>query len=352
MKRAILSVAGSGKTTLLVNTLSLDKRSLLLTYTDNNADNLRQSVVEKFGFIPDGVLVSTWFSFVLNFLIKPFVIEQCQHRITRLVFAKDSIPRYLKELSRFMPEEDSVYHSRAFEFVQQYIGGNRILSRICKFFDEVLVDEVQDYAGYDFDFIELLGQSDIDVTIVGDFFQHTFDTSRDGAKDKTLHDDFSVYKKRLGKYYKLDECTLSKSYRCTAEVSLFIKEKLGIAIESHHSHKDENGPVLIADKTEIETIMLNPSCKKLFYQKYYDYRCDGGNWGDCKGLSYENVCVVLNPTTLKCFLTDNLSGLSPKTRNKFYVACTRTKGNLCFIKESDIVSYKKGNGAAPDRRNA
>lgn len=341
MKNVILSVAGSGKTTLLVNTLSLDKRSLLLTYTDNNAENLRMSVIAKFGFIPEGVMISTWFSFVLNFLIKPFVIDQCPCRIEKLFFPKEPPPVYLKGLSRYVTVDGGIYHSRAYDFVQKYVGTSRILSRIRRFFDEVLIDEVQDFAGYDFDFIELLGQADIDVMIVGDFFQHTYDTSRDGAKNQTLHDDFHTYRKRLSKYYKLDEAALSKSYRCSKAVCLFVKEKMGIVIESHHDDDGDNYPVLINDKAEIKRIMAEPSCRKLFYQKYYDYHCSGGNWGDCKGLSYSNVCVVLNPNTLKYFLADCLANLPPKTRNKFYVACTRTRGRLCFIKESDIVEYKK-----------
>lgn len=39
-KRVIFAVAGSGKTTYIVNELSLEKRSLILTYTDGNYDNI------------------------------------------------------------------------------------------------------------------------------------------------------------------------------------------------------------------------------------------------------------------------------------------------------------------------
>ena len=37
----------------------------------------------------------------------------------------------------------------------------------------------------------------------------------------------------------------------------------------------------------------------------------------------------------------NVNALSIETRNKLYVACTRTKGNLYFIKNSDFKKIKK-----------
>lgn len=48
--------------------------------------------------------------------------------------------------------------------------------------------------------------------------------------------------------------------------------------------------------------------------------------GDSKGSEYDNVCVVLNPTSYKLFAADLLNELSSQTKSKFYVACTRTRG--------------------------
>ena len=48
-KRVIFAVAGSGKTTYIVNELSLEKRSLILTYTDGNYDNISRKILAKFG---------------------------------------------------------------------------------------------------------------------------------------------------------------------------------------------------------------------------------------------------------------------------------------------------------------
>ena len=83
--------------------------------------------------------------------------------------------------------------------------------------------------------------------------------------------------------------------------------------------------------------------KKLFYQKSYEYPCNAKNWGDSKGSEYESVCVVINNTTYKAYQKNNLSSLVPQTLSKFYVACTRTKGNLYFIEEKKVKNYYKDN---------
>ena len=60
-----------------------------------------------------------------------------------------------------------------------------------------------------------------------------------------------------------------------------------------------------------------------------------------KGSEYDNVCVVLNPTSYKLFAADRLNELSSQTKSKFYVACTRTRGNLYFVNQSDLEKYRK-----------
>lgn len=70
-KRVIFAVAGSGKTTYIVNELSLEKRSLILTYTDGNYDNISRKILAKFGGRwPNSVTLMTYFSFLYNFCYK------------------------------------------------------------------------------------------------------------------------------------------------------------------------------------------------------------------------------------------------------------------------------------------
>ena len=63
-KCLMLAVAGSGKTTFLINLLNTDDRFLLVTYTRNNHEHLRRSVIKKFGYIPEKIKVLTFFQFL------------------------------------------------------------------------------------------------------------------------------------------------------------------------------------------------------------------------------------------------------------------------------------------------
>lgn len=57
-----------------------------------------------------------------------------------------------------------------------------ICTRLARYFDELLVDEVQDFAGHDFNFLLELCAADVSVVLAGDFYQHTFDTSRNATR--------------------------------------------------------------------------------------------------------------------------------------------------------------------------
>ena len=64
-------------------------------------------------------------------------------------------------------------------------------------------------------------------------------------------------------------------------------------------------------------------------------------FGNNKGYEYDNICVVLNPTSYNLFAVNRLNELSSQTKSKFYVTCTRTRGNLYFVNQKDIIDYKK-----------
>ena len=72
-KQVIFAVAGSGKTTHIINALNLDKRFLLITYTNNNVRNLRTGILKKFGYFPDNIKLYSYYSFLYGFCYKPFL---------------------------------------------------------------------------------------------------------------------------------------------------------------------------------------------------------------------------------------------------------------------------------------
>lgn len=203
------------------------------------------------------------------------------------------------------------------------------------------IDEVQDFAASDFNLLCELPKANIEILCVGDFFQHTFKTSFDGTTRKNLHDEYEKYYQELQKAgYTIDRDTLSHSYRCSPTVCQFISDKIGIEIMSHRT--DEINIELIENSEQIKMLMENDSIIKLFYQNSYTYHGRTDNWGNTKGLDdFNDVCVVLNKTTYKAYVEEDLSNLKPLTKCKLYVACTRAKGNIYFISETELVNYKK-----------
>lgn len=72
-KRVVLAVAGSGKTQHIIDKLDINSRALIVTYTVNNTTNLKKRILNKFGVMPKGVRVYTYFSFLISFCVRPIV---------------------------------------------------------------------------------------------------------------------------------------------------------------------------------------------------------------------------------------------------------------------------------------
>jgi len=342
-KKLILAVAGSGKTRSIINELSLDKRTLIITYTNNNYENLNERVIEKFGEIPENISIYTYFSFLYSFCYLPCTYYLVGSRSINYNNEQQSFAR------KGVTSKDTLYY-------QDYSGnllGNRlalllgnfsleeILSRIDRFYDALIIDEVQDFAAHDFNFIKSLSACKTNILYVGDFYQHTYDTSRDGNTRKNLFENgYDAYKEAFGDAFEIDDTTLSTSYRCSSSVCGYVTANLGINI---YSHDDRESTIsIVEDEAEIKRIAEDDNIAKLFYQSHLDYQCASMNWGASKGIDkFQDICVVLNPTTWPMVKTGNFSRINKSTKNKLYVAITRARGNVYFVQQARLSDYRK-----------
>ena len=215
-----------------------------------------------------------------------------------------------------------------------------INNRIEKYFDVFHIDEIQDFGGYDFDFLISFSKLNISLNWVGDFYQHTYDTSRDANKNKPLHSTLEGYLKRFSDVgIGIDQKTLLKSWRCSKSITDFISKNLGINIETHK--KEDSEVRYIDDQKELDIIVQDDSIIKLFYQSHNNYNCYSSNWGKLKGADYfQDVCVVLNKTSHALYEKSNLIESASLTKNKLYVACSRANGNLFLVPETLLGKYK------------
>ncbi len=327
-KTVIFAVAGSGKTTHIINQLTLEKRALIITYTNNNYDNLRRKIIGKWGYFPATIKLVNYYSFLYSFCYRPFLASK---HSTKGINWKSNTNFFARGDRRYIDNFGRLYSNRIAKFVVENNILQDIIPRFSKYFDVLYIDEVQDFAGHDFNFLRDISQTDIDMLFVGDFYQHTFDTSRDGKVNNSLHDDFRKY---LGTFreagFAIDSATLSKSYRCSPTLCQFISDQIGIEIQSHRT--DSTLITFVNNTAEAQDIFNDNQIVKLFYQEHYKYGCFSKNWGDCKGEDqYNNVCVILNKTVLESYNSGRLKTLVPQTRNKFYVACSRARQNLYFV---------------------
>lgn len=338
-KKLVLAVAGSGKTTEIVNRVHNNDRTIIITYTDSNYENIKFKLIKKFGEIPSSIRIYTYFNFLYHFCFLPFkqnlYVKGIDYTpINNRYLSSDNLNYYMNMKSRKM------YHSRLAKFCGEKLIAE-VNNRLEKYFDNIYIDEVQDFSGHDFNFLLNIINNGCSCLIVGDFYQHTYDTSRDGSVNKNLYNDFDTYVNKFKNKVPnliIDQTNFIKSKRCSREVCEFITNKLGIKIESYDNHFSVVQE--INEKNQIDDIIKNDKVAKLFYQNSKKYNIKNvDNWGNSKGITYENVCVVLNPNSFELYRKDSLENLSPTTRNKLYVACSRPVGDLYIINEQRLANY-------------
>ncbi len=343
-KRIIQAVAGSGKTTYILEQLSTEKRSLIITYTNDNYRNLESGIRAKFnGCVPPNITLLTYFTFLNSFCYKPYLGYKWRTR----GFYYDQPPVWTSRKKQdgsvrahYVSVGNLLFHNRAAKLLLKTDTGQKIVERINKYFDALFVDEVQDFAANDFNLLISLSNADVSMLFVGDVSQHTFDTSRDGSTRRSLHDNYDKYFSELETNgFKFDPDTLTKSYRCSPSICSFVSDNLGLNIQSHR--EDDTEVLFIDDQEKAIELFSDNSIVKLFYSEQAKYDCFSNNWSKSKGINhYQDVCVVLNKATYQLYKKSELIKLASKSKNGFYVACTRARGNLYLVPDDRYKLFK------------
>lgn len=339
-KRLILAVAGSGKTSLIINSLSLNTKALVLTYTENNCNNIKERVINKFGHIPRNIVIQTYFTFLYSICYKPFL----DYKFKANGINWNPPPPHTLKLNRnnrlfYIDKLDRLYSNRIAKLITDQALDD-VKGRIRKYFNQLYIDEVQDFAGHDFNLLKCICDTNIDIVLVGDFYQHTFDTSRDGNVNVNLHCNYERYITHFSDInFMIDITSLSHTHRCSKSICNFITNNLGIKIESNKL--TDNPITYITDNDEIDIIFNNNNIVKLFFKEHNRYPCYSNNWGKSKGLdNYTDVCVVLNKSMENAYNKNDFSQIPSSSINKFYVACTRANQNIYLISESNLKKFK------------
>ncbi len=150
-KELVLAVAGSGKTTKLLEAVSREKRSLILTYTNENLRSLEEGINRKFGCIPNNITLASYFSFLYSFCFRPFFSYELRDR--GFLWEVPGVFPPKNNLRHYMTERKYLYGNRAAKYIQENGGVPKVVDRLESYFDELLVDEIQDFAANDFNLL-------------------------------------------------------------------------------------------------------------------------------------------------------------------------------------------------------
>lgn len=359
-KHVVLAVAGAGKTYYLCHKLNPDIRNLILAYTHENIHNIRKELIDAFGHVPDRTRISTFDAFVYNEIILPYEssIREFFNRsdfkslgITTIDPPEQSLyingkrfsnKQYIKQeyLEHYITKYNQYYCNRLSKLALRIqINKKPLIERIAErlnlFYDAILIDEFQDFREHDFDLIFNLSSKLNQITLVGDYYQHSVSAINNSGKPFKKGNSYISYDEFLKSLveagYLVDTDTLNVSRRCSPEVCWFVTEKLGIYIKSDGKH---NGRVIfINDSIEtVHNLLRDSSVLKLLYNNANKYSFKAMNWSYSKGDTFDKVCVIL--TEKFDNITDpdfKLNDISIIVLNRLYVALTRSKGDVYIL---------------------
>lgn len=366
-RKVILAVAGAGKTYHICHELNPNKRNLILAFTHENINNIRKELYNAHGCIPERTEVSTFDSFVYHQFILPYEPTiathfKRPHFISRGICTVDPPPRTIPnrqgvhvpnplyhvkaDILHYITEKGQYYCATLSELVLQ-VGKKqdalvkRGAERLNLFYDCIWIDEFQDFREYDYELITTLAKQVNNIVLVGDYFQHSVSaTNNTGKPFKKKNRDVSYdeFITELRSYkFEVDLTSLVMSRRCSAEVCGYVSRKLNINIASCGQNE---GSVVWVDERATE-ILEDGNITKLVFNDSRKYIFQAMNWSYSKGDTVDAACVILTDD-FEEMDNDKFSakGIRNSTRNKLYVAMTRTRGNLYLMKASTFKSIK------------
>lgn len=180
-----LAVAGGRKTQGLVEYCKAappERCIVIVTFTQTNQQEIRRRLGAQAGD-RHNLEVLGWYTFLLRHFAQPFLRFKFPNlRVGG--FDYDGRPyRMAKGRDRYMNRNNQVYGCELGRLAYELIEATpALLRRLECMYDEILIDEVQDLSGYDWEIIHALLNSQIDVRMVGDVRQAVLSTNPRGQK--------------------------------------------------------------------------------------------------------------------------------------------------------------------------
>lgn len=336
-----LAVAGSRKTQGIVErcaSMPRERRVLVLTYTQANQEELT-SRLRQYAGDHHHVEVLGWFTFLLRHFAKPFLpFKFAGKRV--LGFNFEGRPRFMATgVSRFMDVGGAVYGCElarlAHELIQDSKGA--LLRRLECIYDEILIDEVQDLSAHDWEIIDVLLHSSIDIRMVGDIRQSVLATNPRSSKNSKYSYAGAIHWAREREAKGLLEILESvTTWRCHPHVAKFSDSifdpswKFPETQSKNETVTDHDGVFLVSAKHATQYVQrFKPQCLRYNVAAGKSFDFDYLNFKVSKGMTYERVLIV--PTAPIAQFVASGTYLEAGSASSFYVAVTRAKQSVAIV---------------------
>lgn len=339
--KVMVAAAGSGKTTFLIEeSLKITKHPVLITtFTEANKDEIKKKIHEQSKYIPSNITVQTWFSFLLQHGVRPYqdyLFSELSKKPINSIHWVDSARDHKEENNKqhYINNKNQIYSNKIAKFAVKCDEKSKgsIIDRLSRIYPSIFIDEAQDLAGYDLDFLKLLFNSSIHVTLVCDPRQGTYSTNNSQKNKQYRKEKIIDFLKKLPNI-EIDS-KLNKNYRSVSEICLF-SDKLYPEYqptESGNNEENQHRGVFLVRKEDVneylnlyKPIQLRDSRKKILKNNF-----DVMNFGESKGLSFDRTLIY--PTQpIENWLKDNKEELPAISKAKFYVAITRARFSVGIV---------------------
>jgi DNA helicase-2/ATP-dependent DNA helicase PcrA len=347
----IVASAGSGKTTYLIDeALKIkDKKVLITTYTEANDHEIRQKFIQKNGCVPKNITIQTWFSMLLQHGVRPFQGYAIENDITGMILVQGQSARGTRETDQrhYFSKELKIYSDKLCKFVLKCnnSSGGKVISRLARIYGHIFIDEVQDLAGYDLEFIKLLCTSTVNIVLVGDPRQGTFSTNNSRKNQKYRRSEIlNYFNDNEIEGLEIQDALLTRNHRCVQSICVLADSlfpNFPQATSGNTTGTSDTGVFLV--KTEdVENYILNYPVTILRDSKRttVSQSAQVMNFGASKGLTFDRVLIYPTGPITK-WLNNRTSELADASRAKLYVAITRAKYSIAFVydyKGDEVIS--------------
>jgi superfamily I DNA/RNA helicase len=222
-------------------------------------------------------------------------------------------------------------------------------------YDEILVDEVQDLSGHDWEVVDVLLRSTIQVRMVGDIRQAVLSTNPRSSKNKryAYADAVNWFREREARgMLTIDE--MATTWRCRPEIAAFADTIFDASwgfpsTASENKLETGHDGVFLVRHIDVREYMehFRPRCLRHSASSGRDLDLEYINFGLAKGMAWERVLIV--PTRGIMDFVQSRVYLDAVPAARFYVAVTRAAQSVALVVDdpgaSELPYWTPGSGA-------